>query len=66
MLGAAIHRERYVRADLLGQHIRGDYRAGIAAREDHEALDVVSELAHVAGPVMRLENGDGIIADAAR
>jgi hypothetical protein len=66
VLRAAVHGERHVGADLLGEHVGGDDRVGVAAGEDHQPLDVVSELAHVAGPVMRLQHSDGVLADAAR
>ena len=66
MLGAAVDGQRHVRADLLGQHVGGDDGIGVAAREDHQPLDVVPELAHVAGPVVRLQHGNGVLADLAR
>ncbi len=34
--------------------------------EDQQALDVVPELAHVARPVVRLQDGDRVLADAPR
>ena len=39
--------------------------AEIAAGEDHQPLHVVAQLAHVAGPVVRLQYRHGILADQA-
>ena len=63
VLGAAVDGQRHVGADLLGQHVGGDDGVGIAAGEDHQPLDVVAQLAHVARPVVRLQHGDGVLAD---
>jgi hypothetical protein len=38
----------------------------VSACEDHQALDVVAELAHVARPVVRLQHGERVLANAAR
>ena len=65
MLGAAIDRQRNVRADLLRQHVGGDGRIRLAAGEDQQALDVVAKLAHVARPIVSLQHRDGILADRA-
>ena len=66
MLGTAVDRQRNIRADLLRQHVGGDGRIRLAARKDQQALDVVAKLAHVARPIVRLQHGDGILADPPR
>lgn len=38
----------------------------LRACQNHQPLDIVAELANVTRPVMRLENGHGVIADLAR
>jgi hypothetical protein len=49
---------RQDRAQALGEVIRGQRLAGLGQRE--RALDLVLELAHVAGPGMRLEQALGL------
>src|SRR5262245_61148043 len=61
-----IRRERNRRNDLVGKHVGGDDAIGIAADKDHQPLDVIAQLPHVAGPVVRLQHGHGVVADAAR
>ena len=59
-------RRRQHLPDLGRQHF-GRYRlGGVAAGEDQEALDVVAELAEVAGPVMRLEHRQRVVGDRPR
>ena len=54
------------RPDLRRQHRSGYLGVGIAKREDHQALDVVAQLADVPGPVVRLQHRHGVDADLAR
>ncbi len=39
---------------------------GIAADQNHQPLDIVAELAHIARPIVRLQHRHGVLADAAR
>ena len=38
--------------------------SGIAAGQNHQPLDIVAQLAHVARPVVRLQHRHGVLADA--
>ena len=62
----AVRHARHHRADVLRQH-RWPMIDGIrlAARQDHQPLDVVAQLAHIAGPVMRLQHRHRVVADLA-
>ncbi|MNI35949.1 hypothetical protein D3C73_899860 [compost metagenome] len=54
-------------AEIGRQHIGGDRRIrAIRARENHQPLDIVAQLADIARPVMRLQDGHGIVANLAR
>ncbi len=44
----------------------GDRLGCVAARQDHQPLDVVAKLADVARPVVGLKHGHGVVADGAR
>src|SRR6267378_2777328 len=48
-IAAGRHR-RHHGADVLRQHICGDYHFRAAAREDHDALDIVAKLPDISGP----------------
>ena len=52
--------------DIGGQHRRGDFAARIAAGQDHDALDIVAELADIAGPVVGLQDGNRILGKFAQ
>ena len=66
VFGPAVDGQGDVRPDFVGQHFGRDDRAGIAASQDHQPLDIVAQLTHIAGPIVGLEDGDGIFADPAR
>src|SRR6185312_8486321 len=59
---AGRHR-RYHRTHILWQHVGGDDRFRTTAGQNHDALDIVAELADVAGPHMRLQYRHRILAD---
>ncbi len=61
----AVRHGRHHRADVRRQHVGVDHRVRVAAGEDHQPLDVVAQLAHVARPVVRLQHGHRVLADAA-
>ncbi len=65
LASGAVRRGGHAGADLGRQHVGGDLGVGVAARQDHETLDVVAQLAHVARPVVRLEHRDRIAGDPA-
>ncbi len=54
---------RHHRAHVLRQHVGIDHRLRVAPGQDHQPLHVVAQLAHVAGPVVRLQHGHGVLAD---
>ena len=65
LAAVAVRHGRHHRADVLRQHRGGDHRVGIAAGQDHQPLDVVAQLAHVARPVVRLQHRHRVLADRA-
>ena len=56
---------RHQRADLAGQHVGGDLGVGVAGGQDHQPLDIVAQLADIAGPVVRLQHRHRIGGDRA-
>ena len=44
-------------------HFTRFQKAALPGRHDHHALDVVSQLAHVARPILRLQNGDRVVSE---
>src|SRR6202453_3692232 len=62
---AARHR-RHERANLRRKHRGRDFGVWVAEREDHQSFDVVSELANISWPVMRLEHRHSVRTDPAR
>src|SRR5207245_227340 len=61
---AGRHR-RYHRADILRQHIGGDDDFRSAARQDHDAFDIVAKLPDISGPDMRLQYRHRVLTDLA-
>src|SRR3954470_18500445 len=61
---AGRHR-RYHRTDVLRQHVGGDDGFRTTAGQNHHALDIVAELADVAGPDVRLQHRHRVLADLA-
>src|SRR5262245_55319738 len=59
----AIGHARHHRADIWWQHAGIHHRLRISASEDHQSLDVVTQLPDIARPVVRLEHGHGVFAD---
>jgi hypothetical protein len=47
------------------QHLGGDHLARLARGQDQHALDVVAQLADVAGPGLDLQGGQGVLAQSA-
>jgi hypothetical protein len=61
----AIGHARHHGADVGRQHGGVEHGVGIAAGENHQPLDIVAQLAHVARPVVALQHRHGVVADAA-
>src|SRR6266508_424394 len=66
MLAAkSVDRRRNRASDIGRQHRRGDLARGLAACQNHDALDIVAELANVARPIVRLQNRNGVLGELA-
>ena len=57
---------RHQSADLSGQHRGGDLRLRVSDGEDHQAFDIVAQLADVPRPVVRLQHRHRVGGDSAR